>query len=100
MTTVTEATEWLRAQGFDDDFVLREAGLCRREEGDFVDVEAPVMEHVFRFEGPSDPGDEMIVVGVRCEATGRRGVVVSGYGPDTDPENVEFLQRLVDGRHD
>jgi hypothetical protein len=56
------------------------------------------VDHVFRFEGQSDPDDEMIVMGLSCPACGRRGVLVSAYGPGADPEHAEALRTLAASR--
>ena len=34
---------------------------------------AGAIERIYRFEGPSDPGDEAIVLGVRCLTCGHAG---------------------------
>ena len=47
-------------------------------------VEPVVVDRFFRFEGPSDPADEAIVLGVHCSACGARGTIVSAFGPDAD----------------
>ena len=98
LTTVTEATAALAARGYDADFVLR-AGRARCG-GCGAELPAPemVIDEVYRFEGPSDPGDEMIVVAVTCRRCGRRGTLASGYGPSTSPEEAELLRALTDGR--
>ena len=57
--------------------------------------ETAVVDFTFRFEGPSDPGDQAIVLGVSCTAWGRKGIVVSAYGPDADPEEAALLVALA-----
>lgn len=47
-----------------------------------------------RFEGPSSPDDEAIVVVVECPACGVRGVLVSAYGPAASAEEAEVLADL------
>ncbi|MEZ5137410.1 MAG: hypothetical protein R2711_01060 [Acidimicrobiales bacterium] len=44
-----------------------------------------MVEKLYRFEGPSDPGDEMVVFGLRDPISDRRGVLATGYGPAADP---------------
>jgi hypothetical protein len=43
----------------------------------------------------TDPADEAIVLGVECAACGVRGIVVSAYGPDADPQLIALLDRLA-----
>ena len=78
--TVVEALALLKSQGYDVEFQLVDGCLrC-----DVADRECPaadaVVERLFRFEGPSDPGDEMVVFGLRDPVTGHRGVLASGFG--------------------
>jgi hypothetical protein len=92
--TVTEAITLLEAEGYRSDFSFTDGSVrCAA-----CDVRhAPpqlLVRRTFRFEGETDPGDEMIVLGIECPACGVRGVVVSGYGRDASPEFVELLQQL------
>ena len=57
-------------------------------------VDEAVVEHLFRFEGPSDPGDEMIVFGLRDPATGVRGTLATAPGHAADPELGRHLADL------
>jgi hypothetical protein len=92
--TVTEAVALLRAEGYTDDFDQNGAGFTCGACGAAHRLEEGVVEQVFRFEGPSDPGDEAIVLGVRCATCGRRGIVVSAFGPDADPAAFAHLINL------
>jgi len=91
--TVTDALTLLRAEGYDADYELVDGRLqaagcaaCR--------VEDVVVERRFRFEGPSDPGDEMIVFGLHDPATGARGTLASAFGLNADPALAEHLADL------
>lgn len=94
LETVTEAMAFLAERGYSTDLVLAAGGV--RETGS-TEVEAPgacTIDFQFRFEGASDPGDEDIVLGVRLH-DGTKGVVVSAYGKDTDPEHADVLRALT-----
>jgi hypothetical protein len=93
--TVTEAVALLQAQGYTDDFDQDGAGFTCRACGAKHLLEQGVVEQIFRFEGDSDPGDEAIVLGVRCATCGRRGIVVSAFGPDADPAAFAHLVNMV-----
>jgi hypothetical protein len=92
--TVTEAVAELQAKGYTADFARdgthAVCGGCGRRER----LGAGVIEALYRFEGPSDPADEAIVLGVRCPSCGRRGVVVSAFGPSADPDLFDDLGPL------
>ena len=93
--TVVDAVRLLKEQGYDIEFQLVDGHL----ECDADDRRCPtgdaVVEQLFRFEGPSDPGDEMVVLGLRDPGTGRRGVLASGFGPAADPEVLDHLTGLA-----
>lgn len=63
--------------------------------GQTHDTKAAEVEQVRRFEGPSDPADEAIVLGLRCPHCGAGGVLVSAYGPDADPSLAEAFTYLA-----
>jgi hypothetical protein len=93
--TVTEAVALLAEEGYHDELRLGVDGLhCDVAEG-CQPVDDAVVDHVFRFEGPSDPADEAIVLGVSCPVWGLRGVLVSGFGPSVDPEHAVVLTALA-----
>jgi hypothetical protein len=91
--TVSEAVAFLVEQGYVDDFRLCPEGIVD-DTGDAHPFASATVDFTFRFEGPSDPGDEAIVLGVHCTEWNRKGVVVSAYGPDADPEQTALLVAL------
>jgi hypothetical protein len=97
--TVTDALAFLATEGYEDEFRLCAGGIARLHDdaGDAHPVDDAVVDHTFRFEGPSDPADEAIVLGVSCPQWGAKGVIVAAYGPDADPEEAALL-RVLAGR--
>ena len=93
--TVVEAEALLREEGYESELILEDGEL--RWEGDdrTCSTTDAVVEHLYRFEGPSDPGDEMIVFGLRDPATDRLGYLSSGFGPAADPEVMDHLSGLA-----
>jgi hypothetical protein len=94
--TVTEAVAFLFSEGYVDDCRLTAAGLVVAGAEAAHSFVTAIVDYVFRFEGPSDPADEAIVLGVSCPDWGRKGVVVSAYGPYADPEEAKLLAALAD----
>ena len=93
-STVTEAVALLRAAGYTDDVELREGGLaCARTQTSYP-LEHATIDHTFRFEGDSDPGDEAIVLGLRYPEAGIKATLVSAFGPAADPQTAEYLAHL------
>ena len=93
--TVTEAVAFLASQGYVDDYRLSPEGIVDASTDATHPVHTAVVDYHFRFEGESDPGDESIVLGIHCADWGRKGVVVSAYGPDADPEEAALLVALT-----
>jgi hypothetical protein len=96
--TVTQAVATLRADGYAQDFSVSGDGLRCSGCGHVYGVSEVVTGSVMRVEGPSDPGDEAIVVGLECPSCGTRGVLVAGYGPTADPVEAGVILRLGDHR--
>lgn len=89
---VTEALALLGAEGYSEDFNLPGRSMvCPRCQTSRT-LDRGVIERQFRFEGDSDPGDEAIVLGIRCPSCGTRGVLVSAYGHAADPDLFTHLQ--------
>ena len=91
---MTEALQLLRTLGYSADFEL-DGDELRSTAGDApCPVNEAVVEHLYRFEGPSDPGDEMIVFGLRDPVTGVRGTLATAFGPAANPELARHLADL------
>lgn len=96
--TVTDAVRTLSAEGYTADFQLIDGAIRwdgRRHE---CAVDTMVVERTYRFEGQTDPGDEMIVFGLHDPATDTRGTLASGFGPSADPDVLDHLVGLA-ARH-
>jgi len=92
--TVTEAIEQLVEAGYTENMQLVDGhvlwdGRCRQ-----CAVEHITVDRVFRFEGPSDPGDEMVVFALHDPDSGARGTLASAYGSGADPELLDALVGL------
>ena len=96
--TVTEAVAQLTAEGYTADYQLQ-AGALRASSagtaGPPCAMSDAVVERMYRFEGPSDPGDEMVVFGIRDPKSGVRGSLVSAFGMAADPEVLDQLTYLA-----
>jgi len=99
--TVTEAVALLQAEGYRDPVELRAEGLVCSVCGAVTpatELDDVQVDRIFRFEGDSDPDDEMIVLAVTCSVCHARGVIVSAYGVDVEPDTAEALRHLAAGR--
>jgi DNA-directed RNA polymerase subunit RPC12/RpoP len=93
--TVTEAVRMLGELGYTDELRLSPEGLRCGRCGTLHEPGSVVVAHTLRFEGPTDPADEAIVLAVECPACGHRGVIVSAYGAAADPATFAVLNRLA-----
>ena len=83
-----------RRSGYTADFELIDGVLNAGPDCPPCDVGRAVVDRLYRFEGPSDPGDEMIVFAVHDPETGVRGTLAAAFGPAADPELREHLTGL------
>ena len=68
--TVSKALDELKEKGFTVDYNLQEERI--KNGADEFEI-----EHIYRYEGQTDPGDEATVYGIRSK-TGEKGVYVAG----------------------
>ncbi|MEY2425380.1 MAG: hypothetical protein QOI61_952 [Actinomycetota bacterium] len=94
-TTVSEIVASFEEQGYvisftaEADAVIR-CGGCRTA-GPASEVH---VDGIARAEGPSDPGDQAMVVALRCAWCGASGVLVVGYGPQASAEDADVAALL------
>lgn len=93
-STVTEAIELLRDRGYTADFDIVDGVLACDPDTRLCSVDQAVVEHLYRFEGPSDPGDEMIVFALVDPASGTKGTLAGAFGLAADPDRIEHLVGL------
>src|SRR6478736_446768 len=87
--TVTEALTILEADGYTETFFIRDGRVKCHACGSDHEPNGPIVERIYRFEGASDPDYEDIVFGLRCPACETRGTLVSAFGPNADPEELD-----------
>jgi hypothetical protein len=94
-STVTEALDVLREAGYTADYQLVD-GALRAEGGNAPHrLDKAIVERFYRFEGPSDPGDQMIVFALRDPDSGVLGSLAAAYGPAADPDLYDHLTRQL-----
>jgi hypothetical protein len=93
--TVVEEIGALRARGYTADFRVTVEGLLRCDACDHTITPAEALiESTARFEGPSNPDDQAIVLGLYCEGCAIRGVLVAAYGPTASAQEAAVLTGL------
>lgn len=85
-STVIEALEELNKKGFTNDFNLQDEAIKRNPHNYEI-------EHVYRYEGDTDPGEEAVVYGI-VSNSGEKGVFVSGFSANSESEAAAVLAKL------
>ena len=94
--TVTEAMTDLKKLGYTIDFSIvteKECLVCHRTETELSPDDFEI-DSFYRFEGDSDPGDEMIVYAISSNKNNLKGIVVSAYGTYADNESFAIVKKL------
>lgn len=94
MTTVSRVLTVLKERGYTEDFNL--TGTCLVCHGNSLRLfpnEFVVDKH-YRFEGPSDPGDEAIVYAISSIKHNVKGVLVNAYGMYSDKISDDMIKAL------
>jgi hypothetical protein len=95
--TLSEAVNGLKQRGYTIDFNIESDVLvCRKTPLSLSPNEFEITE-VYRFEGNTDPADEAIVYAIESKH-GQKGILVNGYGPDSDPVGDALVKKLKE-RH-
>ncbi|MGI4733642.1 MAG: hypothetical protein ACRYG7_00515 [Janthinobacterium lividum] len=54
-----------------------------------------LLKEVYRFEGDSNPDDNMVLYALQSRPqSAHRGVLVAAFGPDLETKTADFLHRL------
>ncbi|SRR6266511_797026 len=91
MGTLSEAIAQLQADGYTGNwFATVDRRLQCNESGAQSDPATVTIEHTLRFEGQSDPDDEVILFAL-SEPGGRRGIYSAPYGSAMPSEDAAVI---------
>lgn len=80
-------------EGYEEDFNLLDEKLkTPQERGEFL-AQDFIVDEVYRFEGPSNPGDEATIYAITT-SKGRKGVLLDGYNYTSGQISEELLKKL------
>ncbi|MDT0677437.1 phosphoribosylpyrophosphate synthetase [Autumnicola musiva] len=92
--TLSQTINMLRLEeGYEEDFNLLDEHLKSEAEREKFLSEEFVVDEVYRFEGPSNPGDEAVLYAIST-SSGRKGVLVDGYDYSAGQVSEELLKKL------
>ena len=94
MSTLSDLIAALQAEGYTGNWYATDDGLLRcSESGLDADPATVTIDRRLRFEGQSDPDDEVILFAL-SEPGGRKGVFSTQYGPSMPPEDALVIAKL------
>jgi hypothetical protein len=92
--TVTQAVKELTNRGYTVNFNLTVNHLSAAEHGHNLSAKEFNIDEVYRFEGETDPGDEMIVYAISSEVKGLKGILVNAFGIYSDQISDDLMAKL------
>ncbi|MEP2670256.1 MAG: phosphoribosylpyrophosphate synthetase [Cyclobacteriaceae bacterium] len=94
--TLSEALNDLTLRGYTLDFVLhteKDCLICRKTTRQLSSDDFEIDEF-YRFEGDTDPGDEMVVYALSSSKYNVKGVVVNAFGVYADETTSKIVEKL------
>jgi hypothetical protein len=92
--TVTQAVAELSKRGYNVNFNLSMGHLSWIEQGVNLKPEEFNIDEVYRFEGETDPGDEMVIYAISSDTKGIKGILVNAFGPYADQISDDLMAKL------
>ena len=95
-TTVSEALNDLYKRGYTIDFsLLSESDCIYCHNGSrSLNADEFVIDEVHRFEGETDPGDEMVIFAISSTQENIKGTLLNAYGIYSDSDNSKIVEKL------
>jgi hypothetical protein len=94
LETMAEVHRRLGAAGFVEQLVVDGGRLRSTRTGDLFDPRDVSVAELVRFEGPSDPADEALVLAVATRRGSPLGTITTAYGPTATAEEAEAMRHL------
>jgi hypothetical protein len=91
--TLSEAMADLKKRGFEHDFNLRDKHIESASGKIQLSPEQFEITEVYRFEGNTDPGDELVLYAIESHG-GVKGLLVNAYGPYSNTASDELVAKL------
>ena len=93
-STLMEAINGLKAEGYSEDFNLKKEFL-EHKKGDYKILHDEfVIDKHYRFDEDSDPANQSIIYAISSEKYNLKGVLVNAYGIYSEPMTDKMLEKL------
>jgi hypothetical protein len=95
--TVSEAVNDLKKRGYTADLSMEAERECLVCQGSATELspENFTIDEVYRFEGMTDPGDEMIVYAISSSDKQLKGIVVNAFGIYSSYRSSKLVEHLT-----
>lgn len=92
--TLSEAISDLQEKGYTENLYFKQDSLeCKALNYNLYAKDFEV-DHLYRFEGDSDPDDASILYAISAPKFNFKGLLVDAYGAYSDPINADIIQKL------
>jgi hypothetical protein len=91
--TLTEAMQDVQARGYTHEFAPQRDSLVEKSTQTKLRNEEFMVDEFYRFEGTSDPGDEMTLYAITA-SNGMKGVFVSAQGTYANEVTPELMAKF------
>jgi hypothetical protein len=92
--SLSEAIEDLKAQGYEEDFNLKQNCIeCRNGQFKIFHDEFHI-DQAIRFDVDTDPADQSVLYAISSSRYNLKGVLVNGYGIYTEEISDEMMEKL------
>lgn len=93
-STLLEAINGLKAEGYTEDFNLQQQCIeCRSGQYKIFHDEF-VVDKFYRFDNSSDAADQSIIYAISSDKYGLKGILINSYGIYSEPVTDEMLNKL------
>src|SRR5690349_11404384 len=93
MTSLISCLAKAREDGYIEDFKVSPEGLCTLDNKNCYAPEAVTVKNFYRFEGASDPADNVILYIIET-SDGHKGTLSDAYGTYADPGVGQFMKKV------
>jgi len=93
-STLVDAINGLKAQGYTEDFNLKEDHIACSNSKHQLSPDDFKVDNVFRFEGESDPEDQAVLYAISSEKYNLKGTLANAYGIYSDNDANEIIKKL------
>ncbi len=92
--TSAEAINALVSQGYNHNFNLKEEVLYSHTNETALQPDEFQIDEVYRFEGETDPDDEVVVYAISSPSASIKGILVNAYGVYAESVSAQLVEKL------